>query len=212
MCERIVARDYEFIGFGAIDVIKSCKFIWFGDIRGLKPYAFMRSRATIISHTPVSFVSIRCYGLRAGRLGVFSYFYWSFFDFVSIRELFGMAGRPRSRPLGVDSGPGEGGLEGVRGANSGGQTGANSGGQAGANSGGQAGANSGGHVFGCLQSPKGRPDLEQKGSMALSSGAESTVGRGAALPQIASGPGKLWQGPGEARLANVGLLGYKLAG
>ena len=54
--------------------------------------------------------------VSAGRLGVFLYFYWSFFDFVSIRELFGMAGRPRSRPLGVDSGPGEGGSEGVRGA------------------------------------------------------------------------------------------------
>ncbi len=30
--------------------------------------------------------------------------------------LFGMAGRPRSRPLGVDSGPGQGGSEGVPGA------------------------------------------------------------------------------------------------
>ncbi len=47
---------------------------------------------------------------------MFLYLYWSFFDFVSIRELFGMAGGPRSRPSGVDSGPGEGGSEGVRGA------------------------------------------------------------------------------------------------
>ncbi len=36
-----------------------------------------------------------------------------FFDLVSIRKLSGMAGRHRSRPLGVDSGPGEGGSEGV---------------------------------------------------------------------------------------------------
>ncbi len=53
-------------------------------------------------------------GRRAGRLWV--YFYGSFLDVVSIRELFGMAGRPRSRPLGVDSGPREAGPEGVRGA------------------------------------------------------------------------------------------------
>ncbi len=46
--------------------------------------------------------------LRAGRLGVFSCFYLWFLTFVSI-ALFGIAGRPRSRPLGVDSGPGEGG-------------------------------------------------------------------------------------------------------
>jgi hypothetical protein len=38
-----------------------------------------------------------------------------FFDFASIRELIGMAGRPRSRPLGVDPGPGGGGSEGIRG-------------------------------------------------------------------------------------------------
>ncbi len=50
--------------------------------------------------------------LRAGRLGLFLYLYWLFFDFVSIRELFGMAERPRSRPMGVDSGPGEGGFGG----------------------------------------------------------------------------------------------------
>ncbi len=35
--------------------------------------------------------------------GVFLYLYWSFFDFVSIRELFGMA-RGDVVPLGVDSG------------------------------------------------------------------------------------------------------------
>jgi hypothetical protein len=28
---------------------------------------------------------------RGGRPGVFLYLYWSLFDFVSIRELFGMA-------------------------------------------------------------------------------------------------------------------------
>jgi hypothetical protein len=40
------------------------------------------------------------------------YLYWSFFDVVSIRELFGMAGRPPSRFVGVDSGSGEGGFKG----------------------------------------------------------------------------------------------------
>ena len=43
----------EFIGCGAMDVTKPCKFIWFGEIHGPKPYEFIRSRATIISHTPV---------------------------------------------------------------------------------------------------------------------------------------------------------------
>ncbi len=52
----------------------------------------------------------------AGRRGVFSYFDWSFFDFASSRGLLRMAGRPCSPLLGVDSGPGEGGSEGVRGA------------------------------------------------------------------------------------------------
>ncbi len=37
--------------------------------------------------------------IRAGHLVAFLYFYWSVFSFVSIRELFGMAGRPRSRTL-----------------------------------------------------------------------------------------------------------------
>ncbi len=37
--------------------------------------------------------------------------YWLYVDVVSIRVLFGMAGRPLSRPLGVDSGPGEDGPE-----------------------------------------------------------------------------------------------------
>jgi hypothetical protein len=48
--------------------------------------------------------------------GCFLYSYWSFFDFVLTRGFFGMAGRPRSRPLGVDSGPGEGVPVVVRGA------------------------------------------------------------------------------------------------
>ncbi len=34
---------------------------------------------------------------------------------MPIRELFGMAGPPRARPLGVDPGPGAGGSEGARG-------------------------------------------------------------------------------------------------
>ncbi len=46
-----------------------------------------------------------------GCLGVISYLYDYFFDFVSIREVFGMTGN-RFRPLG----PGEGGSEGVWGA------------------------------------------------------------------------------------------------
>ncbi len=53
---------------------------------------------------------------KCWMFGVFLYLYWSFFNFVSIRELFGMAGKPRSRPLGVESGPGWRGSEGVRGA------------------------------------------------------------------------------------------------
>ncbi len=55
---------------------------------------------------------IRLFDLDVWRIFVF---YWSFVDFVSIRELFGMAGGPRSRPLGVDSGPGGGGSEEVGG-------------------------------------------------------------------------------------------------
>ncbi len=54
--------------------------------------------------------------MHAGRLEVFLYLRWWLFYFVSIPELFGMAGGPRSRRLGVDSGPGRGGSEGVRGA------------------------------------------------------------------------------------------------
>ncbi len=46
--------------------------------------------------------------------GVFVFL--SFFDFVSVLALFGMAGRACSRPRGVDSGPGDAGSEGVRGA------------------------------------------------------------------------------------------------
>jgi hypothetical protein len=44
--------------------------------------------------------------------GCFLYLYWSFLDFVPIWDWFGMAGRPRSRPWGFDSGPGEGGFGG----------------------------------------------------------------------------------------------------
>ncbi len=80
-------KPYEFIGFGAMDATKPYEFIGFGAV-----------------------------SVRAGRLGVFLYLYWTFFDFVSIRELFGMSGGPRSRPWGVDCGPGEGCSEGVRGA------------------------------------------------------------------------------------------------
>ncbi len=36
--------------------------------------------------------------------------------FVSIRDCFGLVGRPFPSALGVDSGPGEGGSEGIRGA------------------------------------------------------------------------------------------------
>ncbi len=53
---------------------------------------------------------------RAGLLEAFLFFSSSFFDFLPIRELFGMAARPRSRPLGVDQGPGRGCPEGVPGA------------------------------------------------------------------------------------------------
>ncbi len=33
-----VQQCYTFIGSGAMDVTKAYKFIWFGDIHGLKPY------------------------------------------------------------------------------------------------------------------------------------------------------------------------------
>ncbi len=39
--------------------------------------------------------------------------YWYFFDALSIWRLFGIVGRTRSLPLGVDSWPGEGDSEGV---------------------------------------------------------------------------------------------------
>ncbi len=38
VCEIKAARPYGFIGIGAIDVTKPCKFIWFGDIDGPKTY------------------------------------------------------------------------------------------------------------------------------------------------------------------------------
>ena len=48
---------------------------------------------------------------RESELGAWA----SLTNFVLIRDFFGMAGGPRSRPLGADSGPGEGDPEGVRG-------------------------------------------------------------------------------------------------
>ncbi len=37
-----------------MDVATPYKSIWFGDIHGPRPYEFIGSRATIISHTPAS--------------------------------------------------------------------------------------------------------------------------------------------------------------
>ncbi len=47
------SKPFEFIGFGAMDVTKSYKSIWFGDIHGPKPYEFTGFRWTFISQTPV---------------------------------------------------------------------------------------------------------------------------------------------------------------
>ncbi len=55
-----------------------------------------------------------CLIYALNRAIVFSWLF--FFEISSIWKLCGMAGRARPRPLEVDSGPGDGGSEGVRGA------------------------------------------------------------------------------------------------
>ncbi len=40
-------------GPGDMDVTKPCKFMWFRDVRNRNPYEITRSRATIVSYTPV---------------------------------------------------------------------------------------------------------------------------------------------------------------
>ncbi len=47
------SKPYDFMGFAATDVTKPLHLIWFGDIRGPKPYKFIGLRWVCISQTPV---------------------------------------------------------------------------------------------------------------------------------------------------------------
>ncbi len=46
-------KHMEFVGLGAMDVTKSHKFKWFGDIYGPMPYKFIGSSAMTLSHASV---------------------------------------------------------------------------------------------------------------------------------------------------------------
>ena len=54
VCANVAGDPMNLKGAGAMDVTKSYKFVWFGDIDGPSPYEVIVSRATIISHTPVA--------------------------------------------------------------------------------------------------------------------------------------------------------------